>query len=327
MKLEKYKPYNKFWFRDCLYHSLSQIVGNLGQIECLLNDEKLTYGYSFSNGIPELFFIQDHFKGWINCLEEKGIFVNFIKSDGNNLIKKIKTSLERNCPVMLPIDCYYEHLRYDCYMKEHIAHNLVVIGYDDTNEELNILEHRYVNDLLYKEATIKYNEAVEAYIGFFYNIINDDLNVSFTEIDSSNMHSSIDLTQEKKEVFMNLKNFKNSLVQLEKFVYEFEKILNLKMTTLSVIQFYWQMVMNIITIKRVQFSQFEAIRIQYDLPEDGLHNKVLNSWNILMGLLGKLTISKKWSEQQLNKIIVVMNSILEGEMIWSSQMIKYLTEI
>ena len=41
IKLDKYKPFNEFWFKNCLYHSLAQIVGNLGIINVLLKDETM----------------------------------------------------------------------------------------------------------------------------------------------------------------------------------------------------------------------------------------------------------------------------------------------
>ena len=82
--------------------------------------------------------------------------------------------------------------------------------------------------------------------------------------------------------------------------------------------------MDIINPKRIQFSQFEAIRLRCGLPDDRIHAKVLYHWTLVMGLISRIRIRMRWNEQEIRKIVEEFREIEAGERLWSEAMLHNL---
>ena len=312
----KIKPHNEFWFQNCLMHALAQITGSLGIIDCLLFDNIFVYENGWEEERPTLIIKQEYHKGWVKCLEEKNIYAQFISCKTNELIDKIKRSINKDCPVITYVDCYYESLRKDSYKKIHLTHNLLITGYDDDKMMFHVLEHNYEDDLYYKEQDIPYYEVIDASVGYIKNI-NKQNDITFIEIDSRKANQS----KTSKQVTIDLNivaidKMINSLPAFKRFIKNIEPYLIQSIVSKETIASYYQMIRKIVNLKRVYYSQIEIIHVEYNFPNTELLFKILNDWNILMGLFGKMFYSGCWSKKIFIKVITYFNSIYQAECLW-----------
>ncbi len=310
------KPYNEFWFQNCIMHALAQITGSLGIIDCLLFDCIFTYEFEWKDGKPILIFKQEYHKGWIKCLEEKRIYTKFISAEPKELINKIKVSIDKDCPVIANIDCFFESLRRDCYGKSHVAHTLLIIGYDDTTKLFQVLEHNFKDDLYYKEQVIPYMEVVDASVGYTEHISKQNI-IIYAEIDYCKADRT--KTGKQKVIVSNLivlEKMLNSLPIFKLFNKNIESYFMQSDMSKEEIKAYYHMVMGIVNLKRVFYSQIEALHLEYNILNTELLLKTINDWNILMGLLGKMVYSGFWSKKTLLKIVELFKSIYKTECLW-----------
>ena len=320
VKLRQYKPYNDFWFRNCFYHSLAQIAGSLGIIDCLLADEIMRYVSRWEEGLPVLAMEQRQIKGWDACLRDCGVLADEQVSPPDELIPCICRSLDDGRPAVVPVDCFYEPLRRDCYGQEHMAHYIVVIGYDDDRRECIVLEHSYENDLSYRERTLRYEEMTKAYAGFLAHIRPDAAYLTF----DTRRLAPVDTGATRENILTALEDFRSSLPCLSRFVEDFSQEFVGDNIEDAVTAKCWFMVMDIINPKRIQFSQFEAIRLRCGLPDDRIHAKVLYHWTLVMGLISRIRIRMRWNEQEIRKIVEEFREIEAGERLWSEAMLHNL---
>ncbi len=308
-------------------HALAQITGSLGMIDCLLFDCLFTYEYKWKDDKPILIFKQEYHKGWIRCLEEKRIYTKSISSESKDLIKKIKVSIDKNCPVIVNIDCFFESLRKDCYGKMHVAHTLLIIGYDDNTELFQVLEHNFKDDLYYKEQVIPYIEVVDAAVGYIENMNKQNI-ITYAEID----YSKADRTKaEKQKVIVSnlivLEKILNSFPIFETFINNVESYFTQANMSIEEIKTYYYMFMDIVGLKRVFYSQIEALHLEYNILNTELLLKITNEWNILMGLFGKMVYSGFWSEKTLFKAVELLKSIFKTECLWLRDAKKEFLEV
>ena len=324
-KLDKYKPYNEFWFKDCLYHSLAQIVGNLGLINVLLKDERIYFESIVVGHSPKLSLEEHCEKGWIKCLQEYGLEVTFIDSKGDRLIDKIKKCIDNQCPVILPIDCFYEKMRSDTYMKKHQAHRIVIIGYNDKKHECDVLEHRYINDLKYINVTIPYEQIVWMYEGYWAS--NNKLEEeSFISIDTSNAC----LFKDKlpiEEIIVTIETFMNSIQTLSDFVQLFRTEFVLNKMDDSLREEYANMFTEIVIKRRVLFALVEAIRKEFVMELNEMHIEALNNWTMIMAIMNKIKFSGRASQESIDRVVEILDKLCIQEKEWSNKMYNQLLDV
>lgn len=322
--LTLFKPYNRFWFSDCFYHSLAQIAGNLGVIDSLLTDEKIFFRFTEQEPYCQLELVREHFQGWVECFKRKGIEVDYIESDADTVSSRLKRSIDKKRPAILPIDCYYEPLRKDCYQKTHVAHNIVVNGYDDNNGCFLILEHTYENDLFYREATITYENAEQAYRSYFEVISRGKQKQAYIEVNTEHVKCFDDLIETKRTTIQALTVFENSLSELKAFNDLFAKNLIENIYNEDFISQTFVMIQNIFKVKKVQFSQIEAVCNILNLPESRTHLNTVNHWNLLMSLFLKFKYTKLIPNNRIESISTFMQNIYLEEKIWLRDIISVL---
>ena len=74
--------------------------------------------------------------------------------------------------------------------------------------------------------------------------------------------------------------------------------------------------MGMVNLKRVFYSQIEALRLEYNILNTKLLLKTINDWNILMGLFGKMVYSGSWSKKTLLNIVELFKFIYKTECLW-----------
>lgn len=164
-KLTGIMPFNEVFYRDCFYSSLFSVLKyfNCDILGFFLNDlimYKASPGkwlradieYIPIQSVKEL--LEDLNVDCVDCMECK------------NIIDAIQESLNDSMPIIVKVDCFYEPIRKDLYWIEHLDHNLLVYGYNNSEETFNILEHNNRNSLRYKYETISYSSMQEASDGY-----------------------------------------------------------------------------------------------------------------------------------------------------------------
>lgn len=101
---------------------------------------------------------------YCDLLLKSGIIIKQL-SDVHNLTQKIIFAIDKNCPVIIYIDCFYEPIRVDTYNKIHIPHSITIFGYDIEKEVFNIIEHDYVNGFTYQKQTLSFSDIENSYRG------------------------------------------------------------------------------------------------------------------------------------------------------------------
>ena len=106
-----------------------------------------------------------NFKTDIELLLEEGIAVK-TQDLSEDIVKDLTSSISNGNPAVIWIDCYYEPIRTDMYLKEHWAHMLLVYGFNEQEQTFDILEQKNREALLYERRTISYVDIVSSYNGY-----------------------------------------------------------------------------------------------------------------------------------------------------------------
>ena len=143
-KIEGIIPFNDFFFRSCYYHQLISGLSCFGikKEQVLLNAITLINDNYVVGGGGEL----DESK-----LEKTfGYKRKYCNIDKSKLIK----SIDAGNPLIVGVDCFYLESRPDSYKIQHMAHYILVYGYDLEKETLNIVDHQYRNSMDYTEKIV-----------------------------------------------------------------------------------------------------------------------------------------------------------------------------
>lgn len=149
------KPFNDIWYQNCFMHAILPIIRYNGvNLEQFLHGERILY-YLFNNSIHmglEKVQNLDYYLSRVDC--------KIIYMDEKDPIRIIQNLINQSIPVMVWVDCFYLSKRRDTFNKTHLAHCLLVHGYDSERQELIIFDHEYANDIKFAEKRIAYNECL-----------------------------------------------------------------------------------------------------------------------------------------------------------------------
>lgn len=167
--LNNIEPFNDFYYKNCFYNSFFPVVTHFNRsILPFLINNIVTYKNEHLNG--RVFLCAKY----IGCRSESEILTDIgicylTKLKCENIIGDIKNSILNERPVIIWVDCFYEPIRKDTYLKQHLAHTWLIYGYDDTCSKLHIIEHRERENLSYQKYTINYQDAINCYQGYIFN--------------------------------------------------------------------------------------------------------------------------------------------------------------
>ena len=166
--LEGVEPFNELFYYSCFYNSFFPIVRYfqkdilpfiINSIPVYMTKEKENYL------IPAISYEPQHN---FSLLKEECIRQN-IQVEASTQVESIdwvKKNLNEGKFVIAFVDCFYESLRTDVYLKQHIPHALLLYGYDDELQEYAILEHTNQEVLDYRPMKIGYQDFKLASEGF-----------------------------------------------------------------------------------------------------------------------------------------------------------------
>lgn len=209
------RPFDNLIFKGCFYNAFFPVMGhfNRSYLPFLANDI-ITYKNFKEKGLPLVITDYISCREFNEILNEEGICMDcIIQSD--NLIEDIELSISSQHPVILSIDCFYEPLRRDTFMKDHWPHNILVYGYGSIKKEFYVLEHRHKDSLRYGQQVIQYKDLENCYKGYLTNFKDlDSINSNYNRLVYDNMgehntfysfrvakdNNSNDLSQENSKI-------------------------------------------------------------------------------------------------------------------------------
>ncbi|MFB9328390.1 beta-ketoacyl synthase N-terminal-like domain-containing protein [Paenibacillus aurantiacus] len=160
------EPFNELYYRSCLYNSMFPAVRRLGGsiLPFLLND-LLLYRIAETPDGRRLEVDYEAVQPMADVLRDMHLAAD-PHSDSTNLVNEARHHLAQGHPVVVWVDSYYESIRKDAYLKQHIDHTLLVYGYDDERELFHIVEHDRRENLSYRHCTLPYSDLAAAAEGF-----------------------------------------------------------------------------------------------------------------------------------------------------------------
>ncbi len=165
-KLTDIMPFNEVYYKDCFYNCLFSIVKYFqGEVMRFFLNDIILYRHSpycWLQADVDYVLIQPVTR----LLNDMSIELVECKEYGN-IVYGIREALSNGMPVIVKVDCFYEPMRPDLFGTEHLDHNLLVYGYDDSMQTFNIFEHKNKNSLRYKPETISYACIQEASDGYY----------------------------------------------------------------------------------------------------------------------------------------------------------------
>ncbi|MCX8130468.1 MAG: hypothetical protein N3I35_10250 [Clostridia bacterium] len=166
-------PFVDVWYKDCFHSSLFPIINHfVGNINPFLIKDVFLYNTENGEDLPLINFkskqIEER-KLIYEILDEMGISckARIVSSD---LINDLVEVINNNKPAIIGVDCFYESIRADAYNKEHVAHSLLVYGFNRGEMCFNIIEHSFRFSIDFKPKTITFSDLINSYNGFLENL-------------------------------------------------------------------------------------------------------------------------------------------------------------
>ena len=173
-KIKGINPFNEFWYDNCFMQSIIPVLCFYGvDFREVFGDEEVVYidegtknpkiNYSGMEikllSAIDLPYFLSKYNMELRC---------YRRSD--NLINSIIHLIDKDIPVIVSIDCFYERQRFDVYQKEHLAHTILIYGYNIVKKEFYIIEHDYVNSTIFREKIISFEEVDEGNLSYAKHI-------------------------------------------------------------------------------------------------------------------------------------------------------------
>lgn len=162
--------FSECWFKDCHHMALLPVVDELlGSYEYLLLNQ--IYYYE-ENDITGLNIKRIDFLNIYDKLELNGISCQVLY--GKNVISILQENLENSAYAIIGVDNYYESIRDDYFMKQHVAHSLLITKMNYKEKIATVLEQSYFFRYDYQFYQVLFDELRNSYLGFINNMNNEN---------------------------------------------------------------------------------------------------------------------------------------------------------
>lgn len=233
----------------------------------------------------------------------------------HDIIGKIKTTTSKKRPILIWIDCYYESIKLDSYMKFHQPHTLFIYGYNEKEDMFTVMER---GTLSYESKLIPANDikqAYESYIQRFY----ENNSPTFYEFYPTLEHQlSYDFHNFKSILNNNLLLHRDSIEEglrhLSSFVGDYKMIVSDE----EVLQTHHKELIEFLNkvILAKQFEKYRLIEIQINNPLlIDLADRIIETWSYVRAVLIKYIYSSKYSYRKFDVSVQKLSQlpILESD--------------
>lgn len=304
-KIDGLQPFNDLLLQSCFYNQRTAAYSAFGIDPKIVAGNYLPlYKFYPKTGILKLDCREIFNKAEMQRLT--GVKLNKYKIV-DNFEKFVIGQINKNCPVMVFVDCFYLNYRKDTYKKMHSLHSILIYGYDDIKKIFVISEHMYLNSFKYTEQAVSIDiikAANQSYMQRFMKGKNSL--ITFTRLKEPSMASA-------GELF--LKKIAARKTDLRKSLDEFEKGMECLIACLSeqtkleseldvIIKFLGEVRRN----KNVQKNL-----LGYVFGENEMYtiaDRIIEDYIFIYGLMVKMKITKRYDRNALEKAIVRCEEVL-----------------
>lgn len=316
--IENIVPFNELFYKNCFYNSLFPVVNHFNNsILPLCINEVIVYD-NYRQGDFDLIFNKHLARNKMEVvLAQMGIIINS-SNYNEDFISNIIKAIDKNKPVILWVDPFYESIRKDTYGKKHDIHTILIYGYDNDKEILNIIEHKHRDTLSYEKCIISYEDISNAYKGYHENNEKRYKSPSYYEFSLNQLQEEGNKTIDYKDIFKtNIKERENELFEgltkLSSFVDNL-KIVFLEQKKLDIlVEPIIQSLNNIINEKNVEVYRL-SILFGADNNVLRLLQECTDLWILVRAKLVKYNFTKRYRIDTFTELNLALDSILKLEL-------------
>ena len=320
-KIEGLQPYNEIFYRNCFYNSFFPIVKFYGgKIEEFLINDIPNYKWNSNDKSLSIDFLA--VEKMEEILRRQKINENKMYAS-KNIIMDIKKSIDEDKPVIIYIDCFYEPLRKDTYLKVHLPHTLLIYGYDDMEEELKIIEHRNKDGLTYDFKTLGYEELEKAYDSMLQRYYINELKHVYYDYKPDISRQVKNENRSYWEIYRhNIRNNMDTLIQGVESIKLFQTALNDMVFNVDVLNQGAEQLTNTLNdIINAKIAEKYKLKLIKGGTSEVLQqlDDIIQNWSIIRIEIVRFMYSGVYEQsnflpikQLLNHVYLVENNYLEG---------------
>ncbi|SDT35433.1 hypothetical protein SAMN05444162_3943 [Paenibacillaceae bacterium GAS479] len=315
-------PYNDIIFKSCFYSSLFPVLRFFKkEISAFLFNELFIYQLDDKK-------VQISHEN-IQISDDETILVNMgIQTKKINkseeVISQLINSIGNNKLVIIFIDCYYESIRPDTFLKLHRPHYILICGYDYDYKEFDIIENNYLDSQFYENRKISFEDVERSYYGgleyyvkgsgvptyFEYGINNQNIDTELKnnnqlEITLSNFSTLLSRTQ--LSFFNSLTHVKSFRDKLQHIVLVESELKSFLLTNFDELTRNLNTIINNLKLEKYRLEKY----FNADFSSIDSLGRVINNWTIIRGVIWKFNFSGVYNEKSfvvlLNKINEIVN--------------------
>lgn len=166
--IKNINPFNEFFFIDCIYNSVLSIFSymEIQELPLLINTS-----FQFEKSCDNILGLNIRAKN-IDRLENILTYSSVTMQkfyDYRSLTEITLESIKNSIPVVVNVDCFYESIRKDTYLKEHFDHNLLIYGMNQV--DFLVFEQSNKRILNFKRQSILIENLLSAAQGYSENFL------------------------------------------------------------------------------------------------------------------------------------------------------------
>lgn len=312
------EPFNDIWYKNCFYSALFPVIQSFNKsITPILLNEIYYYSYR-PKSITLQYEVNERFSE-DEISRSMGILVKANRND--DIFDQIINAIDSNNPVILFIDCFYESIRPDAYLKNHFPHYILIIGYNSSEKEFHIIEHQYRDSFTFEKRTISFSDIIKSYssaLVYFQDQINIPTYYEFSSfepiIQNPNdnefwVQSFYDHLGEQEQLI------KRGISNIEQFTIDLESVVSNERDFTCYFEENHEVLFEafntIIRNKEIEIYRLKKVFGSIELTKNLEH--VHNHWCIIRGMFWKYKFSNSYDVKFFRVILDRLNIISKNE--------------
>ncbi|WP_161627147.1 BtrH N-terminal domain-containing protein [Paenibacillus alvei] len=173
--MERFNPFNDVFFKNCFYNSVFPIISHFQEdIFPFLLDDFILFTFMEGDDGGKIYSVEYCASHELQDLFEDSNLVVESKWDHEKIIEDIIEGISGDRPVVVWVDSYYESIRKDTFLKQHLDHTILVYGYDKKNELFHVIEHDRRENLSYKKCIMPFTDIINGSEGYKRNFSSEN---------------------------------------------------------------------------------------------------------------------------------------------------------
>ncbi|HEX3043686.1 MAG TPA: amino acid adenylation domain-containing protein, partial [Bacillota bacterium] len=328
--LTEFEPFNDVFYQNCTFNALFPVIQHFHKdITPVLVNDIIVYEYDpFINEIPKgIRYLP--MKSPKELLLDLGLGMNTRITCGD-IVAETARALAEDRPVIIKVDCFYESIREDAYLKNHWMHDLLIYGYSQPEQLCHVIEHNFRDTLSYEKKTLSFSDLIKSYRGFQENFNQNGeytTFMNFYRLDAPSLEQvgAMDKIgapgRENIRIFaanlaLKKENLNQGIESLRKYTAKLETLLDNQSFMTANMQDLMIMLNNVINAKYVE--KYRIRKLFQDQPEAPagiikLLDQVTDGWNHFRAVSARSIYSNQYNPHRFAAAFEKLKGICELE--------------